>query len=316
MVPFTLRHLMRFVPRLHTIFMVTSDDLQARGIVNFANRNFGGSNALPHVELHDEQRFVVTPARLKEHLLAVHSWNGTLRSRFGGWTDRSGWYLQQFLKLYAAISIPTIRDYLVVDADVVFYHPYDVVAGAHAYWYMPNVLGACSQTQWAYTHTLERFIGDDVRLSRLQPRQGPCAISHHMVFKKDVLTSLHFDFDRLAHRDPSAHGEWWRALLNQISTSVEASFSEYMTYMAYAQAFYPHTVRWRTQTQFTRSGAVFKDCLEHAAQTNSTAFCMRPIEKTPSARNFTFVAYHRASRSFTLGLSPRVGSTLLAHTSD
>lgn len=38
--------------------------------------------------------------------------------------DRSGWYLQQLLKLYAPIVISQLSDtYLIVDADVVFHNP-------------------------------------------------------------------------------------------------------------------------------------------------------------------------------------------------
>lgn len=38
--------------------------------------------------------------------------------------SRSGWYLQQLLKLYAPIVIPQLSDnYLIVDADIIFHNP-------------------------------------------------------------------------------------------------------------------------------------------------------------------------------------------------
>ena len=38
--------------------------------------------------------------------------------------ERSGWYLQQLLKIYAPLVLTQLSDtYLIVDADVVFHHP-------------------------------------------------------------------------------------------------------------------------------------------------------------------------------------------------
>ena len=39
-----------------------------------------------------------------------------------------GWYFQQLLKLYAARTLPGVRDFVIFDADLIFYKNFQVVA--------------------------------------------------------------------------------------------------------------------------------------------------------------------------------------------
>ena len=100
-VRFTLRHLLRHVPRLHTVYMITRATPQATAIARQTNANFGGSveGGPKRVVLFDEERFPMSLLSVKEHLKKKRNWNGEICCRDGVPENRLGWYLQQFLKL-------------------------------------------------------------------------------------------------------------------------------------------------------------------------------------------------------------------------
>ena len=228
----------------------------------------------------------MTFSSVKQHLVDNRGWNG---SHCCDWRkqpkDRTGWYLQQFLKLYAGRVIPRIRDYVIVDADVVFFSKWDVIvrtarpavspavdagvgSGMVAYRYTPSK-GGCAKT---YVEVLERLglKRDTARLGRLMANLGrPCAVAHHMPISLGVARALHADFDRLAAASavrraadgappvwPGGGGgdggggdgggyPWWRWVLDHVDTTVVSSFSEYVTYFAYARTFFPETIELR-----------------------------------------------------------------------
>ena len=131
---YSLRHMLRYVANLHTVFVVTQDTITAKSVVAQTNafQTAHSEGALPRVELFPESRFPVTMALVRDHLQTKRRWNGTICCRNGVPEHRLGWYLQQFLKLGAAEAIPGIRDYVVVDADVIFHANWTVMDTASA----------------------------------------------------------------------------------------------------------------------------------------------------------------------------------------
>ena len=103
----------------------------------------------------DEARFPVSIADIRNASLQ-RGWDGNHCCRNGKQEYRLGWYLQQFLKLYAVEVIPDIRDYLVVDADVIFFSTFDVVRAQEGYIYTPGKgPSGCSSD---YKETLQHYM--------------------------------------------------------------------------------------------------------------------------------------------------------------
>ena len=146
---------------------------------------------------------------------------------------RSKWYLQQLIKLYAQSAVqPRLSDHvLVVDADVVFLRPVEVVdadgRGLH------NV---------GTEHHLPYFAHMDRLLPGLHRVQDSSGITHHMVFRRRVLDDL---FERVeAH-----HGgkPFWQAFLDCVDAAERegSGASEYETYHNFALLHHPDAVRVR-----------------------------------------------------------------------
>ena len=95
-----------------------------------------------------------------------------------------GWYFQQFLKLYAGRVLPNVRDYLIVDADLFFYHNFEMAAARAAdgtvtsYYY--NMAG---QNHGAYFDLISRMTGGEVTVGCVSGEGIPnCAFVCFHVF--------------------------------------------------------------------------------------------------------------------------------------
>lgn len=112
---------------------------------------------------------------------------------------RSGWYLQQLLKLYAPIVIPQLSDnYLIVDADVLFHNPVTFIHG--------NVLQLNAGTEYhrPYFSHMKRL---DPILVKTSDVSGIC---HLMPMKRHIVKEL---IRRVEQRHDRP---FWKTFLNQI----------------------------------------------------------------------------------------------------
>jgi hypothetical protein len=150
-----------------------------------------------------------------------------------------GWYLQQLLKMYAGRAIPGIRDYLVADADLVWFgrdlsmvaERDPVTKRAVSYNY-----NTAAQNHRAYFDHMNRLTGGAV--TRKFPKIS--GVAHHMVFKLDVLEAL------LKLCEKKAGGEvFWKALLKSVDPKAYNSVSEYELYLNYALLHHPTTIKLR-----------------------------------------------------------------------
>ena len=124
--------------------------------------------------------------------------------------DRSGWLLQQLLKLGADAFVGTDR-YLVVDADTILLKPQVFVADStdillHEYYY-----------HYPY---LEMY----VRLMNLTPKTLITSIAHQMLFNKSRLRSLKARIERVGNT------AWYTSIINASDLTESSCFSEYETY--------------------------------------------------------------------------------------
>lgn len=260
-VRYCLRHMVRYVKHLHTAYVVAADTTQAKSVVaqvnEFTSRETSNSKDensthRPRVVFFDEARFPVSIADIRNASLQ-RGWDGNHCCRNGKQEYRLGWYLQQFLKLYAVEVIPDIRDYLVVDADVIFFSTFDVVRAQEGYIYTPGKgPSGCSSD---YKETLHRILGGgkrtgivpknltDLNTIVLKMKRGldrrPCGIAHHMLFKREVLSSLLNTLQRLAAWHGGEDYAWWRYIVDMIDTSRVSSFSEYVLYFTFAREIFP-----------------------------------------------------------------------------
>ena len=133
--------------------------------------------------------------------------------------------------------IPGIRDYVIIDADMVLYQPWDIIAASKedpatggrvitAFNYMPGDSRACQAPPYYATHA--KLSGNDAALSKAGRF---CGIAHHMPIKLDVLHRL-FEF-QAEHGAPRGL-PFWQQVLQQIDITSVASFSEYIYYFNFA----------------------------------------------------------------------------------
>ena len=181
-----------------------------------------GTDGEDRITWYNEKRFPFTFGDIDEHM------------KCGG---NCGWYFQQLLKMYAGRTLPGIRDYMVVDADLVWYGK-DIKMVAElghsgqpaAYYY--NTAG---QNHVAYFEHISRLTGNAVsRMDRLVS-----GVAHHMVFKLDVLEAL------LKLCEAQARVPFWKAILLAVDPKQENSVSEYELYFNYALQYHPATIKIR-----------------------------------------------------------------------
>ena len=131
-------------------------------------------------------------------------------------THRSGWYLQQLIKLYAAQIIPELTaKYLVIDADTFFLKPTEFIING-----LPAYNFGIEYHQEYFNHML-RMGNQFVRHAN---NSGIC---HHMMFETQFILEI-FNLIEAQHEKP-----FWQVFLEQVSEFEGSGASEYELYYNY-----------------------------------------------------------------------------------
>ena len=212
-----------------------------------SNSKDENSTHRPRVVFFDEARFPVSIADIRNASLQ-RGWDGNHCCRNGKQEYRLGWYLQQFLKLYAVDVIPDIQDYLVVDADVIFFLPLtscerkkgtihawkrsssgcSAITKKHYIGYLVagNARGLFPKTLRTWIRLFWKWREDSIEgLAEL-------LIICFLSVKSYPLCSIHC---RLAAWHGGEDYAWWRYIVDMIDTSRVSSFSEYVLYFTFAR---------------------------------------------------------------------------------
>lgn len=124
--------------------------------------------------------------------------------------DRSGWLLQQLIKLNGD-SVAVTDNFLVLDADTVLIKPQRLDSGGG------NVLMVSEEHHDPYYRTYEKLLGR-------APQSVLSFVCHYMIFNKQVLVDLRQAIQKRTQKT------WAQAIVDAIDKNEASSFSEYETY--------------------------------------------------------------------------------------
>lgn len=150
--------------------------------------------------------------------------------------DRTGWYLQQLLKMYAGKVIPGIlKRYLIIDSDTHFLKPTEFITqdGKHLF-----------TTSQEYTKEyFEHMNKLHPLLQKYHPLSG---ISHHAFFHTDRLTEL-MELVEKYHTNEVYIKPFWTIFLEKVlemlqTTNTTCVCSEYEIYFNYMYHFRPEEI--------------------------------------------------------------------------
>ena len=218
-----MRSLVCRVPSVGKVWVVSDDAGAVHALVDELRRDLGEER----VGWHDEKRFPFKMSDVASHLNCGRT---------------CGWYFQQLLKMCAGDAIPGIRDYMVVDADLVWFgRSIQMVAGRDAASGQPTAYyyNTAAQRHKAYFDHMGRLTGGSV--GRVDPAIS--GVSHHMIFKKDVMAALQAHCSKVHGGTP-----FWKAVLEAVLPKTYNAVSEYELYINYAMKFWPDTVKLRHLT--------------------------------------------------------------------
>ena len=147
----------------------------------------------------------------------VIAWERACKKGF----SRTGWYLQQLLKLYAPTAIPDLSEhYLVLDSDVVFFKDAQLFVDG-----VP-----------CYTKATENHPPYVVHMGRLLPglhrmTRGVSGVAHHMILSRPVLRDL------MGEVQDRWQEPFWKMFLRCVEPKHRAhsGASEYEIYFNYLQ---------------------------------------------------------------------------------
>lgn len=150
----------------------------------------------------------------------IFPFNKNTITQYIGNPNRSGWYLQQLIKLYATFVIDSLLDnYLVIDADTFFLKP--------TYFFKDNIP--------LYNFSAEYHPPYFEHMKKLHPslyqKFDGSGICHHMLFQKDKLIEL-FKLVENYHHDTFYH-----CFLKYINNHEESGASEYEIYFNFIQSY-------------------------------------------------------------------------------
>lgn len=134
-------------------------------------------------------------------------------------TNRSGWLLQQLLKL-AGGSLTKQRYYLVIDADTILIRPHVFLFNGKTVFYCRN---------WSrpeYFRTYRKLLGT-------RPTASRSFVAHYMLFDKSKLSRLKRKIEAM-HKT-----RWYWAIIKKTNKQSYAGFSEFETYGNFVKAHYP-----------------------------------------------------------------------------
>ena len=215
-----LRSLLCRIVGIGKVWVVSDDARAVHLLLGEFREDFGEDR----IGWHDERHFPFTIADVDSYLKCGRS---------------CGWYFQQLLKMCAGNAIAGIRDYMVVDADLVWFGQdirmvadQDSVTGKPAAYYY----NTAAQRHKAYFDHLSRLTGNTVK--RVHPTIS--GVSHHMMFKKEVMDALQTHCSKVHGGKP-----FWEAVLISVPLKTYNAVSEYEIYLNYALTFWPETVKLR-----------------------------------------------------------------------
>jgi hypothetical protein len=131
--------------------------------------------------------------------------------------NRSGWYLQQLLKLYAGNTIDGILDnYLVIDSDTFFLKPIKFISDNK---YILTLGYEYHKPYFEHMNKLHQ------ELKKQCPYSG---ISHHFIFNKKIINEM-FDFIEKNHNNEP----FWKIFINAVNSNESSGASEYELYFTY-----------------------------------------------------------------------------------
>ncbi|QAY67263.1 DUF6492 family protein [Paenibacillus protaetiae] len=137
--------------------------------------------------------------------------------------ERSGWMLQQLLKL-SGDKLASTKHFLVIDADTVLLRPHTFIAGGQTTYYTRN------WSQPEYYRTYQKLIGRKAAAPR-------SFVTHYMLFEKAKLRELKRHIEQ-------RHGRiWYKAILASMNKKRQFAFSEYETYGNFVYSRYPQSVK-------------------------------------------------------------------------
>lgn len=157
---------------------------------------------------------------------------------------RTGWYLQQFLKMYYALLCEDAY-YLLWDADTIPLRDIEMFADGHPVFDMKT-------EYWKpYFETMERL------LPGLGKRNRRSYISEHMLINKQIMCEM---LAEIENNTALAGESWYEKVLYAIGEQelAKSGFSEFETYGTYTAQRYPSLYRERTWKS-CRSGKKYFD---------------------------------------------------------
>jgi len=172
--------------------------------------------------------------------------------------ERTGWLLQQFLKLGCSPEfVPGIGEhYLVIDADTLFMEDYSVFPAdgkpsQHAVNFIPGDTRDCGNPPYFMTLRAlgikmwgtQSLICAGHAPNRKCSKQMFCPIAHGMVYSQSILEALRAHLETRFKDAKGGHVQWWQAILQEMPVWHTSPFSEYITYYAFALERFPSRVR-------------------------------------------------------------------------
>jgi hypothetical protein len=153
----------------------------------------------------------------------------TIKSHFGD-ISRTGWYLQQLIKLYAGISIPDILErYLVIDSDTYFIRP-------------TKFLDENKRALYNYGSEYHHPYFEHMRIldNNLTKQDiGKSGICHHMFFETKYIKEL-FGVVEEKHV-----GNFYDIFLKSVKDIHGSGASEYEIYFNYMLKYHPEKIKIR-----------------------------------------------------------------------
>jgi len=211
LLPYCIRGIKQFVRGFRRIYMVTNvNDL------SIAQYGFLDAN---EVHIIDESNFKsINKPDITPHVRP----------------DRTGWYYQQLLKLYASHYIPSLSEkYLVIDSDLVFLKPFVPFDDRGT----PLYAFGDEHNKPYFTHMARMH----PTLHRARDLSGIC---HHMMFDASMLQEL-FSIVEAHHQKP-----FWKAFLECVDPMELSGASEYEIYFNFMSIYHPNNMvlralKWR-----------------------------------------------------------------------
>ncbi len=180
-----------------------------------------------------------------------------IRYRSKRW-ERSGWLLQQLLKL-SGDKLGSSRYFLTMDADTVLIRP-------HVFWEKGKPVFYCrSWSHPEYFRVGRKLLG--------RKRTAPSSfVAHYMLFEKAKLAQM-------KQKIEAKHGmRWYQAILRSIDRSKQFGFSEFELYGNFVYGANP-------------GGVVLKRCLNKSLSRSVKSLSAKRIKAL--ARSFRSLSFHK-----------------------